>query len=363
MADAARKRRIHLTSVGSAAHEQLGMLGVRNPQQLLARARASMGDRFRITANARLIWASEDDEQGGRHDDAARARELERILRDDDVIGLVTIRGGAWFMRLIDRIDWDVLKRRTKTLYLFGFSEMTPLIGIAGRSRHVVGLYDMGPGFLYGGLKRYALNHFEELGGSPDKNHEQRRDFAASWAAAEGKRALVRYFKDVAALCAGGPSDRVPRGRLLTGRLPARTDITVVGGNLSLAVTLLGSRHRSAIDRAGTWLALEDVNEPLDNVDRLLAALKLAGLFERIEGLVLGDFHKDNDDQARAVEAMLKYHLPTRKRVPVVRLDNFGHIYPMAPLPLHRRVTLHCRQSSGGHRTVTIEIPWSRWHR
>jgi len=357
----AATRRIHLTAVGSPAGKQMRMLGVRNVTQLIDMAQAAVGERYRVMADGPLIWAVENDAAGGRRDDSARVLAVDKIFADDEVAALVTVRGGAWFVRIMDRIDWDLLKHREKTLYIFGFSEMTPLIAVAARYPRVIGLYDLGPGFLYGGMERYAFKHVVRFGGERDMTLEERRAFAAGWAAAECKRAFAEFFQDVAAICDGQPSSRVPRGRLIAGRLPARKRITIVGGNLSLLVTLLGSRFRSTVDQPGTWLAIEEVNEPLDNVDRMFAALKLAGLWERAEGIILGDFHKDDTEQSEAVLKLMKHHLPADRSVPIIRLDNFGHIYPMAPLPMHREVTLRCRRRASGPPDVTIEIPWHQW--
>jgi muramoyltetrapeptide carboxypeptidase LdcA involved in peptidoglycan recycling len=354
-------RRIHLTAVGSPAGKQLRRLGIRTGKQLIDRVHTAVAPGYQVTADSALIWASEKDASGGRWDDRARVRAVEKLLGDDRVAALVTVRGGAWFARLVDRIDWDLLKHRRKTLYIFGFSEMTPLIAIAGRHPRVVGLYDLGPAFLYGGMKRYAQRHFVKLGGRRGASENQRRAFASGWAAAEGQRAFVEFFRDVANICNGKPSARVPQGRLLAGTLRPRQSIKIVGGNLSLMCALLGSSFRSAIDQQGAWLAIEEINEPIDNVDRMLAGLKLAGLFDRTKGILLGDFHQDDRNQSRAVQTLIKYHLPTGRKIPIIRLDHFGHIYPIAPLPMHRPITLRCQRRASGPSKITLEIPWDQW--
>ena len=159
----------------------------------------------------------------------------------------------------------------------------------------------------------------------------------------------------------GKGSPRVPQGHVLAGRLPARSTITITGGNLSLVLAMVGSKHAAAIDPRGKWLALEDLNEPADTLDRMLAGLKLAGLFERAAGIILGDFHQGDNDLSDAVYHTLRYHLPPRRPVPIIRLTNFGHIYPIAPLPLHRPVTLRRTSRRGGKTGVKIEIPWGKW--
>ena len=177
------------------------------------------------------------------------------------------------------------------------------------------------------------------------------------WATAEYPRAFDGFLSEVADLLDGKGSPRIPTGRLLQGSLPAQRPITITGGNLSLVQAMIGSKFARAVDPRGKWLALEDLNEAADTLDRMLAGLKLAGLFERAEGIILGDFHNHDVELSDAVFETLKYHLPRRRNLPVVRIDNFGHIYPIAPLPLHRPVTLQ-RQGKIG---VTISIPWNKW--
>jgi muramoyltetrapeptide carboxypeptidase LdcA involved in peptidoglycan recycling len=94
----------------------------------------------------------------------------------------------------------------------------------------------------------------------------------------------------------------------------------------------------------------------------MLAGLKLNGLLARAEGIILGDFHNGDTELSSAVFKMLKYHLPS-KRTPIVRLDNFGHVWPIAPIPMHRQVTLRCRKSGRGKPRVTIQTPWDQWAR
>ncbi|HOW70820.1 MAG TPA: LD-carboxypeptidase [Phycisphaerae bacterium] len=356
------KPRIHITAVGSPAPDVLQRLGVRNVAGLAKLAQAGAGDRYKVTASAKMILASEVDNQGGRSDDDARAREIESVLADDRVAALVTIRGGAWFARLLDQIDWDVLRRRRSMIHIFGFSEMTTLVAIASQYPRAVGLYDLGPTFIFAGMKRWALQNISTLVDPAKMSADERQGFAAGWATAEFPREFTEFFGEVAGAVEGRGAPRVPTGELLAGSLPSRSRITITGGNLSLLMPLLGSRFAAAIDTRGKWLAIEDLNEPADKIDRMIAALKLAGLFERAQGVILGDFHNKDDDLTAAACKVLRYHLPER-RTPIVRINNFGHIWPIAPLPMNRPVTLVCRRRRRGKPSVSIEIPWREWAR
>jgi muramoyltetrapeptide carboxypeptidase LdcA involved in peptidoglycan recycling len=371
------QKRIHLTAVGSPAVAELKRLTAGRPgamlppdaragvEDLLALAEGAMGTGYRVTAGAELITGNEDDRKGGREDDAARAGEIESILADDDVAALVTVRGGAWFVRLLDRIDFDVLNRRRRPIYLFGFSEMTPLVGIAGQYPRAIGLYDFGPGFLFGGIKRHVQMNIARYSPGIDLSPEQHEPFAAGWAAARFRRAVEDFFREVAGILEGrAPSHlegRVPSGRVVAGNLAPRTSLRVVGGNLSLIVPMMGSRYAGAFDTAGKWLAIEDLNELPEQCDRMIAGLKHNGLLERAEGIILGDFHNRDGEFVEAILSLLRYHLPANRELPIVRLDNFGHVWPLAPLPLHRDLILRTAPAVDGVSAVTIEIPWQQW--
>ena len=68
----------------------------------------------------------------------------------------------------------------------------------------------------------------------------------------------------------------------------------LVGGNLSVVYSQLGSKTQ--LQTKGKILFLEDVDEMLYHVDRMLMALSRAGLFDEITGLVLGGFTQMKDN-------------------------------------------------------------------
>ncbi len=351
--------RIHITALASPAAGEIDRLRVDGVPGLAALAQEGAGDGYRVTANKAMITAREIDNEGGRRDDAARVRELNGLLADESLAALVTLRGGAWFVRLLDQIEFDRLARRKRPLYIFGFSEMTPLIAIAGQFPKVVALYDLGPAFLFGGLRRHVRMNMSGYARGVTVPAGQEDSFAGGWAAAHYPRMFREFFGEVASIIEGRGCPRVPTGKLLSGKLAATQKIRMTGGNVSLiSATIPSPRHLPAMDPAGKWLALEEVGELPEQFDRMMAGFKVAGFFERAEGVILGDFHRNDDDYAAASLDVLRYHLPNRRDFPVVRIENFGHIWPIAPMPMHREVALRHDRRSG---RVTIDIPWGRW--
>ena len=72
------------------------------------------------------------------------------------------------------------------------------------------------------------------------------------------------------------------------------TEGKIVGGNLSVIYSQLGSATQ--LNTEGKILFLEDVDEMLYHVDRMLTALKRAGMFKNIQGLILGGFTQMRDN-------------------------------------------------------------------
>jgi muramoyltetrapeptide carboxypeptidase len=353
-------RIIHVTSVGSSAADEISRLGLRSPNSLVELIGGVVGPKHRVTCASRIIMTPVNEAEGGRADDAARAADIETALADDDVAALVCIRGGAWFVRIMPLIDFDVLRRRKTPIFVFGFSEMTALVGVAGAYPKCVGLYDLCPGFIFSGLRREAEANIKELTRGIEIAPEQHAAFAAGWARAKFLPRFLDFFGEVVDIIDGRGTPRHPSGTVVAGRLPAKSKITVVGGNLSLIESLL-PRYAGAFETRGRWLALEEINESPDRFDRMMAALNFAGLFDRAEGILIGDFQDQGRDLRATALAVLKRHLPPRRQVPIVSLDNFGHIWPMAPLPLHREMTLVVSKPKRGPGKARIEIPWKDW--
>ncbi len=73
-----------------------------------------------------------------------------------------------------------------------------------------------------------------------------------------------------------------------------RCEGEIVGGNLSVIYSQLGSSTQ--LNTEGKILFLEDVDEMLYHVDRMITALKRAGMFKNIRGLILGGFTQMRDN-------------------------------------------------------------------
>ncbi|MFQ5414275.1 MAG: LD-carboxypeptidase [Phycisphaerae bacterium] len=348
---------IHLVAPAGTCRMLLTHLHVNGGAALLGHVGGIVGDRYRVTGDPRLLEAEEDEAHGGRRDDDARAADITGALADDTVAAIVALRGGAWFTRVLPLIDFSVLDRRRGPVMVFGFSELTTLVNIVGAHVRGVGVYAMCPGFLGYGLKRYAAVRLKHA----DPDGWMRERFAIEFRAFF-EDVVGRIACHVAARGSDGASGAArarpvlhrtasPHGpgaltaRLVAGDVSDAADAVFVGGNLTVFATLIGSRFAPCVTPAGRWLVIEDLNEKVERVDRLLAHLTLAGFWETCAGVLIGDFHRRAADLVPAVCHLLPYHLPKRRSnrgpIPVLVTEHVGHVWPMTPLPLHTALPIH----------------------
>ena len=88
-----RKPIIHLWSIAGSDRNIARQLGLRSTPQLVDLVQDAVGSGYKVTANLKLFEAKVNAHQGGRSDDAARARDIERALADDRIAARVSGRG------------------------------------------------------------------------------------------------------------------------------------------------------------------------------------------------------------------------------------------------------------------------------
>ncbi len=239
--------------------------------------------------------------------DELRLATLHRVAQAAPSVAMAT-RGGYGMTRLLDGVDWPVLSRSVE------------------RGTRWVGHSD------FTALQLGLLAH----GG------------ACSWAgpmAADdfGRSAAEGGVDDVTTACfaeaMGGELEAVGfrtepgfDGLAVRGRL--------WGGNLSVLVSLLGTRHWPKIK--GGVLFLEDVGEHPYRVERMLLQLHQAGVLQAQKAVLLGAFtawRKSPLDRGYNLKSAVA-HLRSVCAVPLLTGLPFGHVPTKVSLPLGARVQL-----------------------
>ncbi|MGH7499146.1 MAG: S66 peptidase family protein [Gemmatimonadales bacterium] len=242
--------------------------------------------------------------------DAERLADLNDAIGDDGIDAVWCLRGGYGVTRVLDGVDFDALVRRPKAV--IGFSDITALLAGVTRMAGVVAYHAP---VARNPMPAFSRRHFE--------------------------RVLTRAEPAGVLEPLPAPLDvLVPRNDRV---IPLREGIaegTLAGGNLSLLQCLIGTRWFPDLD--GAILVLEDVNEDLYRVDRILAHLRAVGALSRLAGVAVGRFteiERHTPDGAFGFDELLgQYLLPLG--VPVAIGFPFGHIDAQWTLPLGVRARL-----------------------
>jgi muramoyltetrapeptide carboxypeptidase len=242
--------------------------------------------------------------------DAERLADLNAALRDPSIAAIWCLRGGYGLTRILDRIDYAALEREPKAI--IGFSDVTALLLAALRRVGVVSFH--------GPTARQPLTAFSG------------RQFARVLSRAEPAGLLERLEPAADVL--------VPRSPRIVAIREGRAEGPLVGGNLTLVQCLIGTPWLP--DFAGALLFLEDVGEDLYRVDRALSHLRLAGLLDRLAGVVVGQFtdmKKATGDGALGFEEVLEHYFAPLG-IPAAYGFPIGHVDEQWTLPIGARARL-----------------------
>ncbi|GAB3889901.1 S66 peptidase family protein [Spirosoma agri] len=179
--------------------------------------------------------------------DALRRDDLQRLFDDPSVKAVFAARGGYGCYRIVDQLDLTGLTQQPK--WLVGFSDVTVLLSL---------FYQHGVQSLHGLMPRQY--------GQPDR--------------AESLESVRQWLFGESPDAYSIPSDSLNRPGNATGPL--------VGGNLTMLVNSLGTP--TDVDFSGTILFIEDIDETLFSLDRMMTQLHRAGRLAKLAGLIVGQF-------------------------------------------------------------------------
>ena len=231
--------------------------------------------------------------------DRDRADDINRMLAREDVDAIICSRGGYGSIRLLDRIDWEPLRRRPRPFV--GYSDVTSL--------HLAIEREVGIPTVYGPMVCSLPKLSDEA-------------YAWFWKLLEGDvEALIVPTGDRAATIqtiVGG----VARGKL-------------AGGCLSLLAHACGSRWAPSF--GGKIVVIEDIGEAIYRADRYLWQLKHAGALDGATGFVIGELTGwekfEAETPLNSPETLVREFFGALGK-PTVYGFPFGHVPDPLALPL-----------------------------
>ena len=229
--------------------------------------------------------------------DEHRAAEVNRALRDESVDAIWCLRGGYGTTRILDRLDFDAFSRHPKAV--IGYSDITAL--------HAALAIRCGVVSYHGPTARAELTPFSR---------------------ASLGRAVVEQCDSL-----GTASEaRTIRGGRARGVL--------AGGNVALLSALAGTPYAPRFD--GAIVVLEDIDEPVYRIDRMLRQLLMARMLDGAAALAFGactNCPEAADDGARRLDDVVA-ETADLLGVPAVRDIPVGHIADQWTVPLGAEATL-----------------------
>lgn len=229
--------------------------------------------------------------------DWQRAQDFQQMLDNPSIKAIWTAKGGYGTVRMIDRLDFTKFKKKPK--WIVGFSDVTVL-----------------------------------------HSHINNMDIAT--------------LHSIACISAGGASPEAIEG-LRKGLFGGKIDYSIaphaynktgnahgelIGGNLSVLYSIVGSA--SEADYKGKIIFIEDLDEYLYHIDRMMMNLERNNYFKDVKGIIIGGMTKmrDNDipwghDALQIIQDITKEY-----KIPICFNFPAGHIKDNRALVFGKQITL-----------------------
>ncbi|TAL68080.1 MAG: LD-carboxypeptidase [Bacteroidetes bacterium] len=191
-----------------------------------------------------------------------RLDDLHFMFEDKEISGVFCLRGGYGSAQLLDKIDYDLIKKNPKVF--IGYSDITAMHLAINKFSGLITFH--GP-VLLSGFSNYTADYFSKALFNTNP--------IGKIVNPESKSGIRLVH----------PTRTIKPGKA-TGKL--------IGGNLSIICSLMGTPYE--IDTKDKILFIEDVGEEPYRIDRMLTQLRLAGKLNTAAGIIFGECNECNSD-------------------------------------------------------------------
>ncbi|MDF3001200.1 MAG: LD-carboxypeptidase [Bacillota bacterium] len=240
--------------------------------------------------------------------DDIRADDINRMFADDGIDGILCVRGGNGSGRLLDLLDYDLVRKKPKVFV--GYSDITVFHIAFSQLANLITFH--GP-------------------------------MVATDLGADNSDYSVECF--LHAITGSEPIGLLknPEGERLSRLVGGVTEGPVTGGNLALILSTIGTKYE--IDTRGKILFIEDIDEAVYRIDRMLNQLKLANKLQQCAGIVIGEFldYESNLEDTLTLEEVIQ-DIIVPLGIPTIKGLKCGHGVHKMTIPIGARARLDSDQ-------------------
>ncbi len=232
--------------------------------------------------------------------DSNRCLDLHEAFEDESCDAIMCIRGGYGTTRLLNKIDYSLIKRNPKIF--IGYSDITALLNTIWQKTSLVCFHGI-------------------MGCSAFTDYS--------------KQQLINLLNDD--ITSISTFDKSSINVLSEGKAQGR----LAGGNLTLISALVGTDYE--VDFTNKIAFFEDVGEDFYKIDRMLTQLLLTKSFNKVSAIILGKFHKCSCkliDNSVTLDDIFKDKLQ-RLNIPIISGFSFGHVDNQAIFPVGINVEIN----------------------
>lgn len=237
-----------------------------------------------------------------------RYADLVEALTDPSVRAIICSRGGYGAVHLLEQLERLPIEKDPK--WIVGFSDISALHALMASK----------------GIASVHASMTQAIARGADDE-----DNATLFAILKGEKPVIKF-----------KSSRFDRPGIASGQL--------LGGNLAVIADLINTPYN--VISPDTILFIEDLEEPIYKIERILYQIKLSGVLSKLKGLIVGQFTEyKSDANYQTMEDMIynmvsPYHYPVAMDVP------FGHVEHNIPLISGAYITL--RVNIGGNSSIVF---------
>lgn len=245
------------------------------------------------------------------------AAEIHELVKRDDVGCIMAFWGGLSTNRVLDCIDYELLRSHPKIFV--GFSDITALTTAITTKTGLVTF--SGPGLISFAKPEpfdYTWEYFENLCITPENNLKVE---------SSSEYADDEYFLR---------EDNDHRIRKANSGIKVykagKAEGNVIAGNLQTLLVLVGTEYEPDVSGAILFIEEDESTKPV-HFERFLCQCKQLGWFEKIHGLVIGRFTEQSEfTENDSLTMILDQHM-SDVSFPILWNTDFGHSDPLFTIP------------------------------